>query len=75
MRQLGKGAYRWETPHGLARVVTGRGTTHVELIKTADGATIGEIYNQPGSTSLNSWSPLASRSSIGPTFGSSWVRK
>lgn len=28
-----------------------------------------------GSTSLNSWSPPASRSSSGPTFGSSWVRK
>ena len=28
-----------------------------------------------GSTSLNSWSPPATRSSSGPTFGSSWVRK
>jgi len=43
-RQLGLGAYRWETPHGLARVVTGRGTAKVELIKTPDGTTIGEIY-------------------------------
>lgn len=42
--QLGLGAYRWETPHGLGRVVTGNGTTVVELIRNHDGRTIGEIY-------------------------------
>ncbi|GAA1542905.1 hypothetical protein [Nocardioides humi] len=44
VRQLGLGAYRWETPHGLARVVTGSGTRPVELIRTSDGAAVGEIY-------------------------------
>ncbi|NYI43653.1 hypothetical protein BJ993_000733 [Nocardioides aromaticivorans] len=42
--QLGLGAYRWETPHGLARVVTGNGTTSVELIRDRKGKAIGEIY-------------------------------
>lgn len=42
--QLGLGAYRWETPHGLGRVVTGNGTTAVELIRDHTGKAIGEIY-------------------------------
>lgn len=42
--QLGLGAYRWETPHGLARVVTGNGTTPVELIRDRTGTAMGEIY-------------------------------
>lgn len=45
--QLGLGAYRWETPHGLARVVTGNGTVPVELIRSNDGRTVGEIYPAP----------------------------
>jgi hypothetical protein len=43
-RQLGLGAYRWETPHGLVRVVTGYGTTAVEGLRDRDGVLIGEIY-------------------------------
>ncbi|MDQ6523242.1 hypothetical protein RB608_06505 [Nocardioides sp. LHD-245] len=43
-RQLGLGAYRWETPHGLVRVVTRYGTTVVEALRDPDGALIGEIY-------------------------------
>lgn len=42
--QLGLGAYRWETPHGLARVVTGNGTASVELIRDHTGRAIGELY-------------------------------
>jgi hypothetical protein len=43
-RQLGLGAYRWETPHGLVRVVTGYGTTVVEGLRDPDGTLIGEAY-------------------------------
>ena len=43
-RQLGLGAYRWETPHGLVRVVTGYGTTTVQPIRDDTGTLIGEIY-------------------------------
>lgn len=42
--QLGLGAYRWETPHGLARVVTGNGTVPVDLIRDRQGRAVGEIY-------------------------------
>lgn len=45
--QLGLGAYRWETPHGLARVVTGNGTVPVELVRSNEGRTVGEIYPAP----------------------------
>ena len=45
--QLGLGAYRWETPHGLARVVTGNGTIPVELIRDRSGRAIGEMYPAP----------------------------
>ena len=45
VRQLGLGAYRWQTPHGLTRVVTGRGTTVAESIHITDTDLIGEIYD------------------------------
>lgn len=47
VRQLGLGAYRWETPHGLARIVTGRGTTLIQPLRDTDGRTIGELYDSP----------------------------
>lgn len=42
--QLGLGAYRWETPHGLVRVVSRYGTTVVEALRDADGTLVGEAY-------------------------------
>ncbi|WP_408896453.1 hypothetical protein ACJ5H2_16200 [Nocardioides sp. R1-1] len=47
VRQLGLTAYRWITPHGLARVVTPRGTTRVELLRDSDGTVLGESYPAP----------------------------
>lgn len=47
VRQLGLTAYRWITPHGLARVVTPRGTTRVELLRARDGTVLGECYPDP----------------------------
>jgi hypothetical protein len=47
VRQLGLGAYRWVTPHGLGRLVTPRGTRKIELLRGPGGEVIGEIY--PGS--------------------------
>ena len=47
VRQLGLGAYRWVTPHGLARVVTPVGTKKVDLIRGDSGHVIGEIYPGP----------------------------
>lgn len=47
VRQLALGAYRWVTPHGLARVVTPSGTRKVELLRDAEGRVIGEIYSGP----------------------------
>ncbi|GAB3866485.1 hypothetical protein GCM10028801_38800 [Nocardioides maradonensis] len=44
VEQIGLGAYRWTTPHGLCRVVTPRGTRDVEPITADDGTTIGELY-------------------------------
>ncbi len=44
VRQLGLGGYRWITPHGLARVVTPRGTKKIELIRSKNGDIAGEIY-------------------------------
>lgn len=44
VRQLGLGAYRWVTPHGLARIVTLTGTRKIELIRARDGTIAGEIY-------------------------------
>ena len=44
VRQLALGAYRWVTPHGLARIVTPRGTRKIELIRARDGTITGEIY-------------------------------
>jgi len=45
--QLALGAYRWVTPHGLARVVTRRGTARVTLIRGPDDQIAGEIYDGP----------------------------
>jgi hypothetical protein len=45
--QLGLGAYRWVTPHGMARVVTPSGTRRVRLIRDDDGEIVGEIYPGP----------------------------
>ena len=45
--QLALGAYRWVTPHGLARVVTRHGTARVNLIRGPDGDITGEIYSGP----------------------------
>ena len=42
--QLALGAYRWVTPHGLARVVTPRGTKKVQLLRARDGTVTGETY-------------------------------
>ena len=44
VEQIGLGAYRWTTPHGLSRVVTPRGTRDVEPITTDNGRIIGELY-------------------------------
>ena len=45
--QLGLGAYRWVTRHGLARIVTPRGTRKIELIRNNNGTITGEIYPGP----------------------------
>ncbi|WP_203336644.1 hypothetical protein [Nocardioides limicola] len=42
--QLGLGVYRWRTPHGLARVVTPRGTANVTLLTNTAGDIIGEQF-------------------------------
>ncbi len=44
MCQLGLTAYRWITPHGLARMVTPHGTARVELLRARDGTVLGECY-------------------------------
>lgn len=44
VRQLGLGAYRWESPHGLVRVVSRYGTTVVESLRGKDGKLFGEVY-------------------------------
>ncbi|GAA3810558.1 hypothetical protein [Nocardioides panacisoli] len=43
LRQLGLGAYRWVTPHGLGRLVTTTGTKKFDPITGANGS-VGEIY-------------------------------
>jgi hypothetical protein len=45
--RLALGAYRWVTPHGLARMVTRRGTARVKLIRGPDGDIVGEVYDGP----------------------------
>ncbi len=45
--QLGLGAYRWVTKHGLARIVTPRGTRKIKLIRARDDTILGEIYPGP----------------------------
>jgi len=52
VRQLALGAYRWVTPHGLARVVTPSGTRKIGVLRTSDGRIAGEIYPSIG---LISW--------------------
>ena len=42
--QLALGASRWVTPHGLARLVTPRGTRKIEILRSPDGQIAGEIY-------------------------------
>lgn len=42
--QLALGAYRWITPHGLARLVTPAGTRPVGLLRQRDGTVVGETY-------------------------------
>lgn len=48
VRQLSLGAYRWVTPHGLARMVTPSGTRKVEILRANDGSVAGEIYPGTG---------------------------
>jgi len=45
--QIALGAYRWITPHGLARLVTPTGTRKIELLRDPGGSPIGEIYDGP----------------------------
>jgi hypothetical protein len=55
VRQLGLGAYRWVTPHGLGRLVTPAGTRSFEPIRDSKGQVVGEIYyvdDGPGSTRI-----------------------
>ncbi|GAA1531411.1 hypothetical protein [Nocardioides humi] len=47
VRQLGLAAYRWITPHGLARMVTPRGTARIDLLRAPDGTILGETYPNP----------------------------
>ncbi|MBM9460508.1 hypothetical protein JK386_11390 [Nocardioides sp. zg-536] len=46
VRQLAPGAYRWETRHGLTRVVTRYGTTVVEGLASSDRSLLGELHPQ-----------------------------
>lgn len=48
VRQLSLGAYRWVTPHGLARMVTPSGTRKIEILRANDGSVAGEIYPGTG---------------------------
>lgn len=43
VEQLQLGVYRWTAPHGLARMVTPRGTKKVELLRP-DDKIMGELY-------------------------------
>ena len=45
--QIGLGAYRWITPHGLARLVTPTGTRRIEVLRDPGGSPVGEIYDGP----------------------------
>jgi hypothetical protein len=47
VHQLALGAYRWVTPHGLARMVTPSGTRKIELLRDAGGRIVGEVYSGP----------------------------
>ncbi len=46
-RQLALGAYRWISPHGLARIVTPSGTRRIEILRDPGGRVMGEIYDGP----------------------------
>lgn len=46
-RQLALGAYRWISPHGLARLVTPAGTRQIEVLRDPGGRAMGEIYDGP----------------------------
>jgi hypothetical protein len=50
VEQLGLGAYRWVSPHALARVVTPRGTRVMEPLRDENGRVVGELYPDPGLT-------------------------
>jgi len=45
--QIGLGAYRWITPHGLARLVTPTGTRKIEILRDPGLNPVGEIYDWP----------------------------
>ncbi len=45
--QIGLGAYRWCTPHGLARLVTPTGTRKIEILRDPGGNPVGETYDGP----------------------------
>lgn len=45
--QVGLGAYRWITPHGLARLVAPTGTRRIEIVRDSRGSPAGEIYDGP----------------------------
>jgi len=45
--QIALGAYRWITPHGLARVVTPAGTRIIEIVYADHGQPAGELYDGP----------------------------
>ena len=45
--QIGLGAYRWITPHGLARLVTPTGTRRIEILRDPSGSPVGEIHDGP----------------------------
>ncbi len=47
LRQLGLGAYRWVTPHGLGRIVTPSGTRTIDLLRDPGGRVVGETYPGP----------------------------
>ncbi len=45
--QIALGAYRWITPHGLARLVGPTGTRKIEILRNSHGEPVGETYDGP----------------------------
>jgi len=45
--QVALGAYRWITPHGLARVVSPTGTRNIEIVYGDHDQPVGELYDGP----------------------------